>query len=309
MKAVNSFVFGNDIEKGLRIYKTDSETGAPIPDMEFNVYRADEATGDKPSQEDIERFAVESGKVGSIVTDSTGYASLTLEDGKYLVVEAPAPDIVEAPAVPFFINVPEVDPDTGESSPIASAYPKNALKITYEEPPDLIIPDNVKGAFSIVKHKTGDTGTLLEGAEFQVYRPANYEDDEYVTLEGSNGSYAAVPVTVGEDELVLRTDGSGKAVSPELPCGTYYLVETKAPLAYHKSSEIFKVTAIMDIIDNPIEPVYIANSTGSILPETGGIGTYVFTFGGSALMIAAAVTAIAKRKKKKKYLSVTQNDG
>ncbi|MBQ4245412.1 MAG: Cys-Gln thioester bond-forming surface protein [Clostridia bacterium] len=298
VRAVNSFVFNADIEKGLRIYKTSNETGNPVEGVEFNIYRADTATGDAPSQADVERYAVESAKAGSIVTDASGYAALTLEDGRYLVVESPDSDRIEAPADPFYISIPAVDSVTGSSSDIVSVYPKNTLKNTPDEPNELVIPDNVKGTFSIVKHKTDNTEKRLEGAEFKVYRPANYGDTDYVTLQALDGSaYTAVPVTVGGEELVLRSGADGTAVSPDLPCGTYYLEEIKAPLGYHKSSDIFRVTVISELVDTPAEVLYIANSTSALLPETGGIGTYLFVGGGAAIMVAAAVFALRKRKK------------
>ena len=301
IKATNSFVFNGDIEKGIRIFKTSAETGNPIENIEFEIYRADGATGDTPTQEDIDTYAVDSAKVGSAVTDSTGYACLELEDGKYLVIEAEAPDRIEAPAPPFFIDIPSPVPGSdNEFSSVASVYPKNTLKDIPDEPKDLIIPDNVSGTFSIVKYKAGNTEERLEGAKFKVYRSAYYDDTEYVTLNGQDGeSYAAVPVTVEGEELVLRSDENGNAVSPALPCGIYYLEETKAPLGCRKPDYVFSVTVVSELVDTPAQTLYIANTSSSILPGTGGTGTVVYIAGGVAVMLTALVFAVPKRKKQK----------
>ena len=304
IKAANSFVFNGDIDKGIRIFKTSAETGDPIEGIEFEIYRADGAAGDTPTQADIDTFAVDSAKAGTAVTDSTGYAALELEDGKYLVVEVQNEDKIEAAVEPFFVNVPSPDPDSfGEYSPVASVYPKNTPKENPDEPKDLIIPENVKGTFSIVKHKDGDTEKRLEGAEFKVYRPANYYDTEYVTLHGPDGeSYAAVPVTDGSEELVLRSDENGSATSPELPCGTYYLEEIKAPLGYHKSSYVFSVTVVSELVDTPPQTLFIANKSSSLLPETGGAGTFIYTAAGVSVMAAALILSAIKKKRQKNNL-------
>ncbi|MBQ6264218.1 MAG: Cys-Gln thioester bond-forming surface protein [Clostridia bacterium] len=298
IRATDSFVFNGDIEKGIRIFKTSAETGNPVKGIEFEIYRADGAQGDTPTQADIDLYATDSSKVGSAVTDSTGYACLELEDGRYLVVEAANPDLIEAPVEPFFISIPSPVPaSAGEYTSIASVYPKNTLKNIPDEPKDLIIPDNVSGTFSIVKYKAGNEEEHLEGAEFKVYRPAHYDDTEYVTLQdGSGESYAAVPVTVEGEELVLRSDENGNATSPDLPCGTYYLEEIKAPSGYHKSSDIFIVNVVSELLDAPSESLHIANIKSSALPETGGIGTYLFVGVGAVVMIAALVFALRKKE-------------
>ena len=54
---------------------------------------------------------------------------------------------------------------------------------------------------------------------------------------------------------------------------------------------------VNNIADNAVK---IANSTGALLPSTGGIGTTIFTVGGCAIMIIAAGLYFATRRKSAK---------
>lgn len=297
--AKQTFTFSDSIEKGLRIYKTSNEDGTPISDITFDVYRADGAVNDEPTDEEITGYSTEANKVGSVTTDDTGYGVLALENGRYLVCEQANPEKVKEPARPFYITIPmPVDGSADEYTDIASVYPKNTPSEPDDSTPELTIPDDVSGTFSLVKHKAGDETALLEGAQFKVYRPARANDTETVTLTREGVNYAAVPVSVNGDELVLRSDENGSAVSPELPCGVYYLQETKAPAGYHKSSDMFTVTVVQALADIPPQVLFIPNSSSSLLPETGGIGTYIFIGAGAGLMIAAAFLLLRKKKPK-----------
>lgn len=107
-------------------------------------------------------------------------------------------------------------------------------------------------------------------------------------------------VTTGED---------GQAVFYGLAYGTYYLVETKAPAGYNlltqpitveinESSHLTKAdgweNAEGEVIDNTIHVV----NTKFILPETGGMGTTVFTVAGILIIGAACLLLLSNRKKK-----------
>lgn len=296
--AVQTFTFDGSIEKGLRIYKTSNEDGTPISDITFDVYRADGAVSDEPTEDEITSYATAGNKVGSVVTDDTGYAGIELEDGKYLVCEQENPEKVVAPADPFYITIPmPVEGSAGEYTDIVSVYPKNTPAEPDDTVPELNIPDNVTGTFSIIKHKTGDETDLLKGAEFKVYRPATASDTETETLTREGVSYDAVPVVSDGEELVLKSDKNGSATSPELPCGVYYLQEIKAPAGFHKSKDMFMITAVQNLTDTPPEILKIPNSSSDLLPETGGTGTYIITGTGAALMIIAAALILIKKKR------------
>ncbi|MBQ2691893.1 MAG: LPXTG cell wall anchor domain-containing protein, partial [Clostridia bacterium] len=299
VRAEEDFVFEQDIEKGLRIYKTAEGTGLPISDITFNVYKVDAEKVESavPTESELEKYAVESNRVDSVITDSTGYAYLALEEGIYLVTENES-DKVEAPVAPFYISIPmtvtkEIDGGTTtEMTNIASIYPKNK-PTTPEEPPIIPpVPDEVKGRFAIRKVNELNDKIFLAGAEFEIYRPAveNDENTKIITCEGVD--YAVV--STGH---VITTGENGYAESPELDTGVYFLVETKAPDGFNLPAEAFKVYAESDLLGEPEEYI-IENAPGNILPETGGIGTHVFTAAGCVMTAIAGAVLIFRKKTK-----------
>lgn len=302
-----TFSFNQDIEKGIRIYKTEKDTGRPLSGITFDVYEVvldeGESISEMPTIGEVERYADEKNKVGSLTTDSTGYASLALEEGIYLVIEEFDEDKVKEPAVPFYIRIPmpvEHTEIAGETSAvyldIVSVYPKNVPVTPPDTPPVNPPPmDNVNGSFTIIKHAAADEEKLLSGAEFQVFRAAAADDKDMQFVECGGIEYAVSPVMVNGEKLILTTDENGSAVSPKLNCGTYFLLETKAPKGYRIPGEAVIVTVKSDLV-SAAEEVRIANTAGNILPETGGTGKKLMIIIGSILSIGAAVFLVTKKR-------------
>ncbi|WP_445285989.1 MSCRAMM family protein [Bacillus sp. FSL R12-0074] len=80
-----------------------------------------------------------------------------------------------------------------------------------------VMNEKVLGQFEIVKVDANDKTKLLSDAEFTVYK-------------------------YGKKVAELKTDESGKAMSPKLPLGEYTVKETKAPAGYKISNKEWKVT-------------------------------------------------------------------
>ncbi|OWW09885.1 adhesin, partial [Bacillus sp. MB353a] len=95
--------------------------------------------------------------------------------------------------------------------------------------------EKVTGQFEIVKVDTNDKTKLLSGAEFEVYKD-------------------------GKKVAELKTDESGKVMSPKLPLGEYTVKETKAPAGYKLSNKEWKVT-----IQNEKEVVKVEAENEKIL--------------------------------------------
>jgi len=308
VRAEEEFVFDKDIDMGLRIYKTATGSGLPISDITFDVYNVEtaegELLGEVPTKEDVAKYAIEANKAGSCVTDETGYAMVGLNKGTYLVVEQYNKEKVEAPVPPFFITIPmtvekEVEGSDSETVieqvDIASVYPKNTPIEPEEADPNPPAPDGVKGSFAIVKHDAENVRKVLDGAIFAVYRAATETDENTEIIECNGMKCAVVPVMVDGKALVLKTDKDGEAVSPELDCGTYFLVETKAPDGYDLLAEAVTVTTTSNLVAET-QPTYIANEKGMLLPETGGLGTAGLMMIGGFMAVAAGVFLVTKKR-------------
>ncbi|WP_443756668.1 MSCRAMM family protein [Bacillus paranthracis] len=80
-----------------------------------------------------------------------------------------------------------------------------------------VMNEKLTGQFEVVKVDANDKTKLLSGAKFAVYKD-------------------------GKKVAELKTDESGKVMSPKLPLGEYTVKETKAPEGYKLSNKEWKVT-------------------------------------------------------------------
>lgn len=160
----------------------------------------------------------------------------------------------------------------------------------------------------------------LAGAKFRLYSSevdANANDESKAikvspVVAGVAGNYVVDPTsdnTVFESVASIEGQGYNLHVNG-LAAGTYYLVETKAPEGYNKLTDPIKVEIKKSTneavnawtlfnndknVDDKI--IDVENSTGSILPSTGGMGTIAFTVVATLLVLGVAVSFIRDRKK------------
>lgn len=309
--ASKSFTLNEDIdEMGLRIYKTEKDTGKPISDITFSIYKVEpeenETLNTTPTREEIAKYKIDENKVASIVTDITGYGAIELDEGIYLVVEEEHEKIKE-PVDPFYVYLPmpvekEVEGEDGEIKieieylNIVSVYPKNEP----EEPPIVPPPpppppQKLKGKLRIYKYDESNAEKALEGAVFQLYKAANADDVNIETLECNGVKYAVVPVYVDGEPVILTTGADGNADSPLLDVGSYFLKETKAPKGYNLLEDSISVhVRPLSVIETTVYE--IPNVRGNILPETGGIGTRIFTITGITMTLIAVTLLVTKKR-------------
>ena len=170
----------------------------------------------------------------------------------------------------------------------------------------------------ILKKKAG-TGTgevaleKLAGAKFKLYKDSVDEANVIKISETAvNGNYV-VDSTSTTTEFVSVENIEGKDYNLHvngLAEGTYYLVETKAPDGFNKLTAPVKITITKsadadatkwtiskDGDDETDKIIDIANSTGSLLPSTGGRGAIAFAVIAALLVFGVAVSFIRDKRK------------
>lgn len=163
---------------------------------------------------------------------------------------------------------------------------------------------------SVTLKKVDKNGNVLNGAEFQLLKvtPATEEGAEatktpvsVVPVKDANGRDKAGEYKValdgeeGATTTLVATNGTLKVTG--LDEGNYEFKETKAPTGYSVNSEnkAFTITAEEKEVNK--DAGEFVNTKLSALPETGGIGTTIFTIVGCGIMIAAAGLFFASRRK------------
>lgn len=175
-----------------------------------------------------------------------------------------------------------------------------------------------------------DNDIKLGGAEFKLYREKTDDSKEYVKVDNDskvtgwtdNETDASV---LTSDNTTDNTTGLFKVIG--LDDGTYYLEETKAPDGYNLLSAPIKIvitattkndqnwtsgtasealTALKIKVgegaetdgnkETGIVSATVENNKGSVLPETGGMGTTIFYVVGSVLVLGAAILLITRKR-------------
>ena len=97
----------------------------------------------------------------------------------------------------------------------------------------------------------------------------------------------------------ITTDAEGKASFCGLAYGTYYIVETKAPAGYNLLSEPIeaRINELSHRADEELNSTILVVNTRFVLPETGGMGTTLFTVAGLGILSCAAIILILNHKK------------
>ena len=191
----------------------------------------------------------------------------------------------------------------------------------YEPEVPVFTPKDTVIAFTykVVVNKIDENDVPLAGAKFTLEKFVASENGtvEYPEASGIMGGWVALKTVETTPETTFTFKG--------LDDGFYRLTETDAPDGYNKIDPIeFTVTAEHDIewntqgrtdvlktltgdvVTGEIEftkdvtegsfSANVVNKKGTILPETGGIGTKIFTFGGAALVAIAVILLVTKKR-------------
>lgn len=162
----------------------------------------------------------------------------------------------------------------------------------------------------ILKKKSG-SAEKLAGAKFELYRNKENANagTNAITVSGSNGNYV-VDSTSSTTVFESAASIDGKDYNLRLnglAAGEYWLKETEAPAGFNKLTDPVKITITKTgdtewtVEKNDTEEedkiIDIENSTGSLLPSTGGTGVIVFA-GVAILLVFGVVVSFIRDKRK-----------
>lgn len=198
---------------------------------------------------------------------------------------------------------------------------KNSASLEYGNDPSnttTTTPSEVKTPtypLQIRKFARGDEQNFLGGATFRLY-PTEGDakaDTKAIGVTGSNGTYTVDKNSKNFDMVSVESEiPSGMNLKLNgLAAGTYWLVETEAPDGYNGVTAPIKITITQsndtevnnwtiskgdDVVEDKI--IDIENSTGTILPGTGGMGTVLFTVVGVVLALLIGASFVISRRKR-----------
>lgn len=159
-----------------------------------------------------------------------------------------------------------------------------------------------------------DTSAALAGAVFQLQKKGDGTPIKLIVENKGDDANPAVVRPAKTDEMggavdTVTTPASGKITFKGLDAAEYQLVETEAPDGYNKLKDPFDVTIVANYNQTTGEleswtvnnqagqgvTLEIKNSKGSLLPETGGMGTIAFTVVGAAVVVGGVVWAVRRK--------------
>ncbi len=157
----------------------------------------------------------------------------------------------------------------------------------------------------IDKYVSGNEDNKLANAKFVLINNDTVDGSgDGIANNANTGKYYMLDngkvtwVDKSADATVVTTDSEGAAQFVGLEDGEYLLREIEAPAGYNLLNEDVKITISGSSTDTTTltHTEKVENNTGSILPETGGMGTTIFYILGGLMAVGAGVLLIAKKR-------------
>lgn len=151
-----------------------------------------------------------------------------------------------------------------------------------EDGDEIEVEDNVYATFE------------LTAGSVKYYFTYDEETGRYtVTSSDTTGSTSEIEVKITSDEGVTIYG---------LEAGDYTLTETQAPTGYNILTESIEITIEDDGTvkiggkTTSDETITVVNTSGSVLPSTGGMGTTILYIAGIALVLFAGIMLVTRRR-------------
>ena len=241
-------------------------------------------------------------------TDVTAAATIT-NNGNGFVASVNMKDYqdkIDAPVVITYtatVNEKAIVNDKETNTAVLKYSNNPADKDSYDE--STVTVDVFSFNIVINKYATGNENTKLEGAKFVLKKGANGPYYKY------DAAAKAVSWVAGKaDATEVTTNDNGAARFDGLQAGTYHLEETVAPTGYNQLTTDITIVlnkngsatingAASTLGDARSLTAGVANSTGTVLPETGGTGTVIFVALGALAVICAGVFLVTNKRMSK----------
>lgn len=182
-------------------------------------------------------------------------------------------------------------PPLGSDNTITNTAHKNTTWLTHTDEEVKTNEDSTSTyTYRIDVTKTDGTNPLA-GAGFVL----KDKDGKYYNRDKSTGAVTWVDNISDATEL-KTTDISNVVTFFGIDAENYTLIENTVPGGYIGHADISISTINGTLGKN--NAVTVANTLGTQLPETGGMGTTIFYIAGSILMLGAAVLLISKKRTK-----------
>ena len=199
------------------------------------------------------------------------------------------------------------DDTTDPQNPV-EAFNYNVVQLDYSEQS---FTDNARvDSFKFQIVKTDSDNQLLDGAKFLLYKPDGNSTvlQPVVLIPNSDPNDTVKRYRFAHDGETGVEIEAGIAEIVGVDTLTYSLEETEAPAGYNQLTSMETVTVSdsnysgllvqmnQDGVTYQTGGKQIINRAGSILPSTGGIGTYLFYGIGAVLVIGAVIVLVSKKR-------------